>query len=309
MKRNIVNYIKEYGISLFITKGIRRLYLKSNSVLATKINAYNEDKVTQALSSIVLNKEFKKSNFFKKKQSLNSEPIWIMWWQGYDQAPKIVKACINSIRRNNVNHEVILITKDNFQDYVNLPTFVLNKVDLGCISITHLSDMIRALLLYIYGGVWCDATILDIQPIPDEVFKSNFYTIRTDLKTKDPSHGNWTTFFMSSRPRNILMKKIAIYHFQFWKEYNEIIDYIMFDYIIKIISQNDEYARRQIETVPKNNSQTFELRKYINKPYNDELKNKIKTFEQNTYLFKLSWKDQFIKNDNSLYHHILNKYL
>ena len=35
----------------------------------------------------------------------------------------------------------------------------------------------------------------------------------------------------------------------------------------------------------------------------------IKTFEQNTYLFKLSWKDQFIKNDNSLYHHILNKYL
>lgn len=115
--------------------------------------------------------------------------------------------------------------------------------------------------------------------------------------------------FMSSRPRNILMKKIAIYHFQFWKEYNEIIDYIMFDYIIKIISQNDEYARRQIETVPKNNSQTFELRKYINKPYNDELKNKIKTFEQNTYLFKLSWKDQFIKNDNSLYHHILNKYL
>ena len=43
MKRNIVNYIKEYGISLFITKGIRRLYLKSNSVLATKINAYNED--------------------------------------------------------------------------------------------------------------------------------------------------------------------------------------------------------------------------------------------------------------------------
>ena len=44
MKRNIVNYIKEYGISLFITKGIRRLYLKSNSVLATKINAYNEDK-------------------------------------------------------------------------------------------------------------------------------------------------------------------------------------------------------------------------------------------------------------------------
>ena len=309
MKRNVINYIKEYGINLFITKGIRRLCLKNNSVLATKINEYNEDKVTRVLSNIVLNKEFKENNLFKKKQNLNSEPIWIMWWQGYNQAPKIVKACINSIRKNNVNHKVILITKDNFQDYVDLPTFVLNKVDLGYISIKHLSDMIRVLLLYIYGGVWCDATILGIQSLHDEVFKSNFYTIKTGIQTKDPSHGNWTTFFMSSKPHNILMKKIAIYHFQFWKEHNEIIDYIMFDYIIKIIAQNDEYVRQQIEAVPKNNQQTFELRKLINKSYNDELTSKIKTLEQNTYLFKLSWKDQFMENDNALYHHILNEYL
>lgn len=69
MKRNVINYIKEYGINLFITKCIRRLCLRNNSVLATKINEYNENKVTQALSNIVLNKEFKENNLFKKSRT------------------------------------------------------------------------------------------------------------------------------------------------------------------------------------------------------------------------------------------------
>lgn len=309
MKRNIANYIKEYGIGLFVSKSIRRLCLKSDSSLANKINTYNEDKVINMLSNIVLNKHFEDGNVFQKKRVINSEPIWIMWWQGYDQAPKLIKACINSIKKNNLNHDVIVITKYNFKNYINLPTFILNKVNLGYISITHLSDMIRVLLLYIYGGVWCDATILCTQSIDDEVFKSNFYTIRTGIKTKDPSHGDWTTFFMSSQPNNPLMKKIAVYHFQFWKQYNEIIDYIMFDYIIRIITKNDIRVKEKIEAVPINNQQVFKLRNYINAQYDGELKSRIKNWEQTTYLFKLSWKDQLIDNKGILYYHILNTYL
>lgn len=51
-----------------------------------------------------------------------------MWWQGYNNAPNLVKACINSVKINNKNHNVIIITQENFKDYVMLPNFILKKL-------------------------------------------------------------------------------------------------------------------------------------------------------------------------------------
>ena len=36
--------------------------------------------------------------------------IWMCWWQGEENAPEIVRACIDSVRRNAGEHEVIVIT-------------------------------------------------------------------------------------------------------------------------------------------------------------------------------------------------------
>ena len=83
----------------------------------------------------------------------------------------------------------------------------------------------------------------------------------------------------------------------------------MFDYIIRIITKNDIRVKEKIEAVPINNQQVFKLRNYINAQYDGELKSRIKNWEQTTYLFKLSWKDQLIDNKGILYYHILNTYL
>lgn len=52
----------------------------------------------------------------QKEHSENSKTenanIWIFWWQGYDNAPGIVKKCINSARNNAGSHPVILLTKE-----------------------------------------------------------------------------------------------------------------------------------------------------------------------------------------------------
>ena len=42
--------------------------------------------------------------------------IWILWWQGKENAPDLVKACIRSTERNAGSAEVIVITKDNISD-------------------------------------------------------------------------------------------------------------------------------------------------------------------------------------------------
>ncbi len=55
------------------------------------------DERIRQLEKIELNEEYK-------------DCIWICWWQGIDQAPSIVKKCVDSIRKHAGNHKVIIIT-------------------------------------------------------------------------------------------------------------------------------------------------------------------------------------------------------
>lgn len=48
--------------------------------------------------------------------------IWTCWWQGLDQAPEIVKWCVESIKRNAGGREVIIITDENYERYVHIPS-------------------------------------------------------------------------------------------------------------------------------------------------------------------------------------------
>lgn len=68
-----------------------------------------------------------------------SEPIiWTMWWQGYDNMPPIVKACIQSMRRHvSGNVKFVLLTKDNYSDYVKIPQYILDKVEKKIITLIH----------------------------------------------------------------------------------------------------------------------------------------------------------------------------
>ena len=95
----------------------------------------------------------------KEKKSENNGNIWIFWWQGYDTAPLLVKKCIDSIIKNAGNHPVILITKENWKNYADIPDYIIEKVEKGIITLTHFSDILRMSLVSEHGGLWLDATI------------------------------------------------------------------------------------------------------------------------------------------------------
>lgn len=84
--------------------------------------------------------------------------IWICWWQGLENAPEIVKCCVESICHNAGNHQVTIITDQNVEQYIKIPKWVKKKQSEGIISRTHLSDLLRLSLLAEYGGLWLDAT-------------------------------------------------------------------------------------------------------------------------------------------------------
>lgn len=111
--------------------------------------------------------------------------IWVFWWQGLDEAPFIIKLCINNMKKYIKDREIILITKDNFSYYINLPNFIMKKFNNGNISIQQFSDIIRVYLMYNYGGIWLDATILIKDKLDNAIFNYNFYSVKREKKMKN----------------------------------------------------------------------------------------------------------------------------
>lgn len=288
--RQIINYVNSFGVPLFMIKSIRRLVYKNNNKVAWYINSLNEKKVTNFLQENIDICDINLDNYLCCKKKVESEPIWIMWWQGEKTAPDIVKVCIQSIRNHSNGHKVYIIDKDNVSDYINIPEIIFEKYRRKIISRTHLSDVVRLLLLATYGGVWVDSTIYMMNSFDNEVFNSNFYTINFGEYTKDPSHGRWTTFMMAAKPNDILIKTVLKYHIKYWSEFDCLIDYIMFDYFVKLAVNSSTECYNQMNSIKINNQDVFLLRKMLNKKWiswNDL------NIDNDTYLFKLSWKEKF----------------
>ena len=134
----------------------------------------------------------------------------------------------------------------------------MEKVKSGCMTKTHLSDVVRLTLLAIYGGAWIDATIFVKQDIPSELFDYDFILCTSEqqrkiLVTEDGQ------LFDFAKENNELIKKVLKYHYCYWNSHNILLDYVMFDYIINYVIEYDGICRNQIESIPINNTSVFKL--------------------------------------------------
>ena len=127
-----------------------------------------------------------KGNFSVKK----NHTIWVLWLQGMECAPKLVKKCYESVCRNKPNDfEVILLTQKNLNQYVDLPEYIWEKHSTGCITTTHLSDIIRVELLCTYGGCWIDATVYCSGAIPRHMVSGRMFLFKGSMMDEDSASG------------------------------------------------------------------------------------------------------------------------
>lgn len=305
--KEIYTYITDVGPFIFISKSIRKAFYAYDSKISWWVNNLNEKYIANYLRN-----EIKKSNIDfasllgSPKVSIPTNCIFIMWWQGEENAPALVKTCIKSIRVHANNHKVIVISKDNINQFIDIPEFISSKVKKGKISFTHLSDIIRLSLLTLYGGAWIDATVFCSKEIPEEAFKKPFYSIHFGKNTKDPSHGRWTTFLLFAHKDNQIVKTTLEYHYKYWNRHHIIVDYIMFDYFINEVSNQNKISKKMIDDIPIGNKDVFELLEYL-EDTNIEIKDYLNNSD--TIFFKLSWKYKFknTKKVISVLNDILNK--
>lgn len=225
----------------------------------------------------------------------NDAKIWIMWWQGWDKMPPIVKACIHSIQKHNKSHyPIVLLTKDNFKEYVNLPGYILKKVDKGLITLTHLSDIIRVCLLADHGGLWLDSTIYATRDFADDLLDRPFITIRTPEDTQYVSECKWTSFCLGGGKIKLYQFMRALF-FEHWKVYDSFIDYFCIDYGIRILYDEDDETRGMIDQWSIPSSNLYFLQSNLNNIYKES---EMKELSLTTTFSKLTYKGRLVPKIN-----------
>lgn len=217
----------------------------------------------------------------------DDSPIWVLWWQGVGQAPKIVKACIKSIQRNAGNHPVHLLSKENLKDYVGIPSFIFEKVDKGEITLTHLSDIIRMALLAKYGGFWIDSTVCVTKRIRG--YTTPFYSIKQhDANPRYVDNGNdWTAYFIATCEHSLVAETIYDFFLRYWQEHEELVDYYLVDYAITLCKKHIPGMAQWLSEIPYDSDRVNDMRLNLSAPFTDQLWNKLSANRYN----KLGWRN------------------
>lgn len=201
-------------------------------------------------------------------------PVWIYWHDGFDHLPPVVQVCINSIKENLPYDkvELILLDKNNLFNYIEIPEIVIKHIRT---NYTSFSNIIRAYLLYAYGGMWIDSSFLLTKKIPVSIFYEDFWSVRTDYIKHDSEEPIrlFASNLMYARPGNELMLYIYQLYCSYWSNH----DYLLvYDYIIGICVYGYDvkgYPRKYIDNLKKDHNSKihyFTGTEILNQFYSDE---------------------------------------
>ncbi len=211
--------------------------------------------------------------------------VWIYWWDGFDNAPPLVKACVRSTIRNRGPLEVRLIDKNNLCRYISMPEHLLKKQEEGKLGKAHFSDVARMKLLAQYGGYWMDATLFCSRPIPAaELSAYPFYTCKKLWNGSTPSHGMWSGWMFGGVPGYRFFRFMADALTAYWSAHEKAIDYLMMDYLFQIACSEFQELKDAIDSLPPQNLARDELMARINEAYTASF------FENDSFVYKLSYR-------------------
>ena len=72
-----------------------------------------------------------------------------------------------------------------------------------------------------------------------------------------------------------------------WRKYDDIVDYVLIDYLILLGYKNFQQIRELIDDVPDNNQDIFEMYQVLDKPYSKELYERL---TKQNIIHKLTYK-------------------
>lgn len=308
MGKGLKEYIKEFGIGMFLVVGFTRI-MRFLRMPDTILGRYSEKK-----HKIVERYLWKHYKYICKQKygdlniidNIAARKAWVFWWQGEEEAPEVVKMCINSIRKH-CELEVVCLSKKNYSKYVQIPDYIVRKAENGTMCLAHFSDVLRFVLLYEKGGIWIDSTCLLTAQIPADIFEYPFYSLNGPFRGQEGLNWLWTSFFMLGQKGNVLSKMMVDFYYEYWKKHDCAITYLFLDCWIRAMYRNFEEIKCLIDEMPSTDMKVFDLNAIMNLSYD---RHKLNQVINNSYIHKISYKSKYVEmNEDNItnWKYILSK--
>jgi hypothetical protein len=142
--------------------------------------------------------------------------IWMLWFQGFDKAPVLVRHCMESWKRHHPEWTCIVLDDSNLKDYIDVEsTMALNHKR---ITKQAKANLVRLELLHRYGGVWADATCYCMKPLDEwlpSIEASGFFAFRNP--GPDRLLSNW---FLAAEKGSYIIAKLKEVSEKYWTRHS-----------------------------------------------------------------------------------------
>lgn len=282
------NLIKRYwrvgvlgtAIVQFFLLGKSRTALELLRLVVTlKIKSRYKKKYKRVLNAF--DKQWENSLIHQERRT-----VWLFWWQGERSMPDIVKKCYESVKCNLKDWEIILLTENNYQEYAELPDYIVEKLQKGIITLTHFSDLLRLALLIRHGGLWIDATVLCTSgDIPQSILKSDLFVYRPQKPGADGKATTISSWLMWAKTNNRILMATQTLLYSYWKTNNRLNEYFLLHHFMSIVL--DYYSEDAKRIPPFCNSVPHILLLHLFEKYDDQYWEDLKRM---SCFHKLSYK-------------------
>lgn len=225
-------------------------------------------------------------------------PIWICWLQGEEYAPRRVANLIANVRRHAGGHPVKVVNRESILSAVELPAEVVGGLDRGDLRLQTFTDVARVWLLERYGGVWVDASVLLVSPIPECVFEEDMWTAK-GIELCFPSAPGlvdiavWQSYFVGSGRHGLTISFMRDFMAEYFSRYSGMIDYVLINHVAKIARDCIPAIASLADRVPRNNELCESLSQYMLKGGGASEEARRLYLEGDTFFYKLSWRDHY----------------
>lgn len=250
------------------------------------------------------NKYYKEYPLIPKKDLSMNNTVWVYWNKGEENAPVLVKQCIQSIRAF-ANSNVVVLNSVNVSNYIDLPSYIKELHDKGKIKEAFFSDLIRLNLLIMYGGIWMDATCYMTAPFPKYIEDASFFVFQSDLLNKEtPIY--CSSWFIKSDSDNMLLTKLRNVLYSYLVRNTYLHDYYIFHLGLSALIDFDNSVKSIWENIPYVCNMNPHLLQFsFDKPYSENL---LEHITKQSFVHKLTFKfDNKRMTGNTLLEYILKK--
>lgn len=174
--------------------------------------------------------------------------IWMLWLQGWKNAPEIVRICRRTWELHNPTWQIEAITQESLAEFIDIDPILPSEV-VARIPPEALSDVIRICLLKKHGGVWVDGTVYCSKPLDTwlpECHPEGFFAFAQP--GPDRMLSSW---FLAADCDNYLINTWHRMTLDYWRVRSERHHYFWFHYLFGEAYERDSKFRQIWDSTPK----------------------------------------------------------